>query len=316
MTSLCGIELEHPLMNAAGTCKSLDDVDTLARSAVAAVVVGSITEQARTGNGGNVYHTGAFFSLNALGLPNPGLEYYREHLPKMVSLAHEAGKPLMVSIAGFSAPEYARAAHDVALAGADVIELNLACPNVWDGGTQKRIACFDHGQTRSICVQVGQALEAVAGTRPGTYRPPPFGIKISPFSDPAGLAELADLVGALSREPSGPRFVCAVNTFPNAFALTQANRPVIDVELAGLGGPALKPMALGQIRQLRRLLPEAVELIGVGGVTDGRDVVDFLHAGADAVQAATAFWNRQGDAGVFGDILTDYADQIADRPDR
>jgi dihydroorotate dehydrogenase (fumarate) len=315
MTILCGIELEHPLMNAAGTCKSLDEVDTLARSAVSAVVVGSITRQARTGNSGNVYHTGSFFSLNALGLPNPGLAYYREQLPHMVSLAHGAGKPLIVSIAGFSAPEYAQLAYEVALTGIDLIELNLACPNVWDGGTQKRIPCFDNDQTAAICTQVGHALEAVVGTTPGSHLttrsnhlPPPFGIKISPFSDPSALASLAGLVGTLSRGPHGPRFVSAVNTFPNALALTGTQRPVVDAELAGLGGPALRPVALGQVRQLRQLLPATVALIGVGGVTDGGDIVDFLHAGASAVQAATAFWNRHGDAGVFGDMLTDYGD--------
>ncbi|WP_165485278.1 dihydroorotate dehydrogenase [Protofrankia symbiont of Coriaria ruscifolia] len=311
MTALCGVELEHPLMNAAGTCKSLDEVDVLARSAVSAVVVGSITAQARTGNGGNVYYPGDFFSLNALGLPNPGLAYYREHLPEMISITHAAGKPLVVSIAGFSEAEYAAAAYDVALAGADIIELNLACPNVWDGGTQKRIACFDNSQTETVCTQVSQALAAATptGATAGEgRRPPPFGIKISPFSDPAGLAELASLVAKLSSTPQGPRFVCAVNTFPNALALDGTNRPVIDVELAGLAGAALKPVALGQIRQLRRLLPETVELIGAGGVSRGRDIADFLCAGAAAVQAATAFWNRNGDAGVFGDILTDYAD--------
>ncbi|WP_131744912.1 dihydroorotate dehydrogenase [Frankia sp. Cppng1_Ct_nod] len=309
MTTLCGVELEHPLMNAAGTCKNLDEVDALARSAVSAVVIGSITQEARGGNAGNVYHAGDIFSLNALGLPNPGLDYYRKHLPEMVSLTQAVDKPLIVSIAGFTGAEYAAVAHDVALAGVDFIELNLACPNVWDGGAQKRIACFDNGQTEAICIQVGEAL-ATAGAARGNQPPPTFGIKISPFSDPAGLAELATLVRALAGAPHGPRFVCAVNTFPNAFALTEANRPVIDVELAGLGGAALKPVALGQVRQLRLMLPETVEIIGVGGVTCGRDVLDFLRAGAGAVQAATAFWNRQGDAGVFGDILAGYADHI------
>ncbi len=300
-------------MNAAGTCKSLDEVSVLARSAVSAVVVGSITLRPRTGNGGNVYYPGDFFSLNALGLPNPGLAYYREHLPAMISMAHAAGKPLVVSIAGFSEAEYAVVAHDVALAGVDIIELNLACPNVWDDGRQKRIACFDNDRTEAICAQVSQALTTAAATSTAAgdsadRQPPPFGIKISPFSDPAGLAALAGLVARLSGTPQGPRFVCAVNTFPNAFVLDEANRPVIDVELAGLAGAALRPVALGQVRQLRRLLPETVELIGAGGVSRGRDIADFLCAGATAVQAATAFWNRNGDAGVFGDILTDYVD--------
>ena len=302
MVGLCGVELEHPIMNAAGTCKTVEDVAGHARSAVSAVMVGSITRQARAGNPGNVYWSSRSYSLNSLGLPNRGLAYYAEHLPAMAKLAHDAGKPLAVSIAGFDAAEYAEMAGAVAAAGADLIELNLACPNVWDGGRQKRIACFDLRQTETVCAGMARALaEAGAAT--------PFGIKISPFSDPAALAELAELVGRLAGEGGGPRFVTAVNTFPNALVVDEANRPVIETGLAGLSGPALKPVGLGQVCQLRRLLPETVQIIGVGGVSSGRDVVDYLNAGASAVQLATAFWNRGEDPTVFGDILSGWVDE-------
>jgi dihydroorotate dehydrogenase (fumarate) len=299
-------------MNAAGTCKTVEDVAELARSAASAVVVGSVTERARAGNSGTVYYTGPCYSLNALGLPNRGLTYYREHLPAMADLVHAAGKPLIVSIAGFNAAEYATVAHEVARCGVDLIELNLACPNVWDGGTQKRIACFDTGQTETICGRVGDALAAASagGTGRSPRSGPPYGVKISPFSDPTALADLAALIGRLSTGPGGPRYVCAVNTLPNAFAVDGANRPVIDIELAGLGGAALKPVALGQVRQLRRLLPERVEIVGVGGVAAGRDVADFLHAGASAVQVATAFFNRDGNPGIFGEILAGWAEHL------
>ena len=302
MAVLCGIELEHPVLNAAGTCKSVEDVAELARCAVAAITVGSITVAARAGNGGATYHSDDGYSLNALGLPNRGLGYYRARLPEMVRLAHAAGKPLVVSIAGFAVEEYAEAAATVAAAGVDLLELNLACPNVWDGGAQKRIACFDPGQTAAICAAVGEAL---------TTTPVPYGVKISPFSDPAALAGLAEVLAKAAADGGGPRYVCTSNTFPNALAFDDAGRAVIGVELAGLAGPALRPVALGQIRQLRQLLPATIELVGAGGVTTGRDVADFLRAGASAVQLATAFWNREGDPAVFGDIAADWAQNHA-----
>jgi dihydroorotate dehydrogenase (fumarate) len=313
MPALCGIDLEHPVMNAAGTGKSLGDVAELARSATAAVLVGSITVAPRTGNEGATYHLGDGFSLNALGLPNRGLDYYREHLPAMTRLAHDAGKPLVLSIAGFSVEDYARAAAAAAPTGVDLLELNLACPNVWDGGGQKRIACFDPDHTAAICTAVDEVLRA-------TCAPIPYGVKISPFSDPEALAGLAGTLGSLAAGTAGaagpgsggPRYVCSTNTFPNALAYDDAGRPVIGVGLAGLAGPALRPIALGQVRQLRQSLPDTIQIVGVGGVTTGRDVADFLRAGASAVQVATAFWNRDGDPAVFGEIAADWAENEAE----
>ncbi len=308
MSALAGVALEHPVMNAAGTCKSVEDVDAFARSAVAAIVVGSITRQPRTGNAGNVYWPGRIYSINTLGLPNRGLDYYGVHLPRMVDQAHEAGKPLIVSVAGFDVGEYAEIAEVVAGTGVDLIELNLACPNVWDGGAQKRIACFDPDQTAAVCTAVGDALLARAAGDPA--RRVPYGVKISPFSDPAALAELAAALAEPAGRPGGPRFVTAVNTFPNALVIDADNRPVVDVELAGMSGPALKPVGLGQVRQLRRLLPDIVDVVGAGGVGEGRDVAEYLRAGAVAVQAATAFWNRGEDPSVFGSILAGWIDQM------
>jgi dihydroorotate dehydrogenase (fumarate) len=316
MASLGGVELEHPLLNAAGTCRTVDDVARFAASAVSAVVVGSVTVHARPGNPGQTYHAGTSYSLNALGLPNGGMEYYRRHLPEIVELVGGAGKPLVVSVAGFDVDEYATMAHETALAGVDLVEVNLACPNVWDAGRQKRIACFDAVHTAAICTAVGRTL-ADAARRTG--RNPRFGVKLSPFSDPAALAglaaALADLVGpadpaepAERSGPAGPAWVTAVNTFPNAVAFDRAGRPAVDPVYAGLGGAALKPVGLGQVRQLRALLPDAVDVVGVGGVASGRDVVDYLRAGACAVGLATAFWDRGGDPRVFGDVLTAYAD--------
>lgn len=82
------------------------------------------------------------FSLNSLGLPNPGGRYYEKYLPEMAKVVHDVNKHLFVSVAGFTPDEYSVLAKIAEAGGADLIELNLGCPNVWAGGKQKRVACL------------------------------------------------------------------------------------------------------------------------------------------------------------------------------
>lgn len=287
-TSLAGVALEHPLINAAGTAKSRDDVARLARSPVAAVTVGSITLQPRAGNAGEVYATRPGHAVNALGMPNRGADFYREELPRMAELTRAQDKPLIVSVAGFSPEEYGALAHLAADAGADLVELNLGCPNVWDDGHQHRIASFDPEL-------VAASLAAAAGAAV------PVGAKLSPLADPIQLGEVA---AALAE--SAARFVVSCNTFPNGLALGTDGRPALDVGFGGVSGAAMKPIAMGQVAQLRAALPPAIDLVGCGGVGRGDDIGDLLHAGAAAVGLATAFWDAGEDPGVFGDLLAEW----------
>ena len=278
-TQITGIQLEHPLMNAAGTCKLLEHVKELARSASAAIVVGSITMEPRTGNSGDTYWSEPRFSLNSLGLPNRGAPYYKETLPEMVSVAQGEGKPLFVSVAGFSPEEYASLAGLAFEGGADLVELNLGCPNVWQGSTQKRIACFDPALVAEILGRVEERVGADAKVS----------VKISPFSDTFALAEVAQVIGS----SKVAKAVTTVNTFPNAFSYN-GTKPRIAPGggLAGLAGPAMKQIGLGQVRQLRSLLPEHIQIIGVGGITRGLDIREYLDSGAVATQVATAYLDQ------------------------
>ncbi|MGX6448368.1 dihydroorotate dehydrogenase [Patulibacter sp. S7RM1-6] len=285
---MAGVALEHPLLNAAGTARSLDDVARMSRSAVAAVTVGSYTLAERAGNAGEVYASRDGYAVNALGMPNRGAAQLREELPRMAAVAAEAGKPLIVSVAGFSPGEYGELAGLAGEHGAGLVELNLGCPNVWDDGAQKRIASFD---PELVAASVAAAAGAAV----------PVGVKLSPLADPVLLAEVAAAVGA-----SAARFVVACNTFPNGLALRPDGRSALDVPYGGVSGGAMKPIALGQVAQLRALLPAGVDLVGVGGVRRGADVHDLLQAGAAAVGLATAFWDRGEDPAVFGDLLADW----------
>lgn len=108
--------LEHPIINSAGPrCKTVEDVQILAGTPIAAIMIGGITWDERSGNPGETYYSSfkepekvcnarqlGFISFNSLGLPNRGYEYYKEHLPEMVAIAHRAGKPLMVNVSDFT----------------------------------------------------------------------------------------------------------------------------------------------------------------------------------------------------------------------
>lgn len=292
--NLAGVQLQHPLMNAAGTCKLLDGsegVKNLARSATAAVMVGSITLEPRTGNSGDVYWASDVYSLNSLGLPNPGVPYYSKHLPEMVDVAHKADKPLFVSVAGFSPDEYATLAEVARNGGADLIELNLGCPNVWQGSQQKRIACFDSRLVEDI---LGRVEERIGVNNR-------VSVKISPFSDPFSLNEVAQVVGRFGLVKA----VTSINTFPNSFSCDSNGKPRIAPGggLAGLAGCAVKPIGLGQVKQLRDCLPAHIQIVGVGGISSGQDILDYQRVGATAVQIATAFLERREQ--VFSSLLAE-----------
>ncbi len=294
-TTVAGLTLEHPIMNAAGTCKTLMDVAKLASSAASAIVLGSITKERRDGNSGDVYWCGDTHSVNSLGMPNPGLAATEQHLPVMAKMVHDAGKKLIVSVAGFSPDEYALLAAAVLAAGADAAELNWGCPNVWQEGQQKRIVSFDAKLATEIIYRVGDATKAGDA----------IWVKLSPFSDPSFFKMMASILGR-----AWVYGVTTANTFPNVYAVDEKGKPRISPAegLAGFAGRAYKPLALGQVRQIKPLLDPRQDVIGVGGIWNGADVRDFLAAGATAVQLATAYLERG--EGVFSKILAEYVETM------
>ena len=279
---LAGLLLTRLVMNGAGPVKYPEDVRTVAQSESAAVVVGSITVEPRQGNHGITYfhERHGDFSLNSKGLPNPGLDYYRKALPEMVKLSHDYGKPLIVSAAGFSPDEYALLSDVIMESGADGQELNLGCPNVWGAdGKQKRIASFDEDLTGEVMRKVRASIGSDQWTA----------VKLSPFSDPTALEKISTTLN----ESPAVKAVTSTNTFPNAFYLDEG-KPAIDPAggLGGLSGTAMRPIGLGQIKQLKALLNPDIALIGVGGISTGADVADYLAAGAAATQVTTAYINE------------------------
>jgi len=266
-----GIDIQPGVMNAAcSEAKSIENVRTLAATRIGAIVVGSITLKPREGNPPPQWYAGEHYALNSFGMPNNGAAFYREHLPEMISLAHESGKKFILSVAGFAPDDYAQLATLADEAGVDILELNLGCPNVSVGGEQKPIVSFDTIAMTEIIDRVSEATDI------------PLTLKLSPYSNPSQLKEVAEAIAA-SGKVAG---VVTSNTFANGY-MEERGQPVIASEYGGVSGRALFPIALGQVRQFRRALPEEIAVIGVGGVESKDDVNRYLQAGADGVQAAT-----------------------------
>lgn len=292
------VTISPALYNGAGTVKKVDDVREMARSNAGAILVGSITVAERPGNSGNVLWVGSYGSLNSLGIPNGGIPYYRECLPVMARIAHDAGKPLFVSAAGFKPAEFGELASVVAEGGADGVELNFGCPNIWDTGEQKGIFSFYPDL-------IGQAIEHVwQAVRDSLV----VMAKVSPYSNPVQLKEIAEAVNAHGVVHA----VTTTNTFPNAYGEDQSGKPLITPGggLSGFAGPGLKHIALGQVKQWRSALPQSTGVIGVGGISSGEDMAEFFRSGkAVAVQVVTALLRKHHlDPHVLGRLLLEFSE--------
>lgn len=294
-----------PMANAAGFLKNPADVEPLLRvpsDILTAITLGSYTPLPREGNvGGNTFWSNsnpAPTSLNALGLPNPGMRAALEFLPELIDRIHSRGKKVRVSIAAFNNDDYVDMALQFMKEDIDELEFNFGCPNVRQDGIQEDIHSFKPSLISDILFELGPHLDRV-------WRPN-IAVKASPFSNPLDLARFAAAIS--EDEHKIVDTVVTSNTFANACGFGDSGDPLIDVNNgeAGLAGLPLKYITLGQVRQFRRHLPERISVTGVGGVSDGEDVRDLEIAGATAVQVGTAFGINRNPR-VFVDIATNYA---------
>lgn len=295
--NLAGIYFDHPLMNAAGTCKKLEEVKELVKTNSAAIMVGSITLIPRESESGETLYLGNDFSLNSVGLANPGLEYYNQHLPEMVEIVHKAGKPIFVSVAGFNPSEYAILAKFCLEKEADFVELNLSCPNVWKNEKQERILCFHP-------IAVKKILESVEKT---VGKEAKISVKISYFSDYFLLKKISEIISHFE----SVKAVTSTNAIPNCIDFDEKGRQRLS-RLAAMAGPRIKPMALGQVIQLRKFLPKRIDIIGVGGISSGKDIIDFQLRGTKIVQICTHLlrFNSRKWRTVFDSLLIEYFKEL------
>ncbi|MFI5041556.1 MAG: dihydroorotate dehydrogenase [Acidimicrobiales bacterium] len=267
-TRIGRLTLANPVMTASGTSghgTELAEYGPLGH--LGAVVVKSLCVERWPGNPGPRVHEVGAGMLNSVGLQGPGLAaWVADDLPAL----HDAGARVVVSIWGRSVSDYARAAALVAVAASsdagsciDALEINVSCPNVED-----RSRIFAHSADATARV-----LEATACGLPRWA-------KLSP--NVPDLVEIA--TGALEGGADG---LTLVNTLLGLALDTESGRPFLGAGGGGLSGAAVHPVAVRGVWECRVAFPE-LPIVGVGGVFSGRDAVELLLAGADAVQVGTA----------------------------
>lgn len=290
------------ISNAGGTCKTIEDVRRLAAcEEVTDIEVGSMTIPQREGNSTpreyQDHRRRAFF--NSLGLPNGGTPYYETALPVMREIAHKAGKQLIVNIAGETREEFYQLA-TLALKHGDHTCVNLGCPNRREGVKYLPIFAYN---LELIDDTLQSVMSAVVDA--GDYvSKKPFRVKVSPY-EPGMLRQVADL---LNRFPRLEKVVSS-NTFPSALPVNEKGvRQISGKGYAGASGPALFPIALGNVAQFRECLREDIGIQGVGGIEQGQDALAYLVNGADEVAVATEYY-LQGER-VFRDLRIDLANLV------
>ena len=244
------------------------------RAGAGAVVSKSFNVKGREGyrNPSFIEVQGGF--LNALGIPNPGMEEMREE----VETASKAGVPVIASVFGFDAEEFAAAAAMGEKGGAIAVELNVSCPHVREVGVEI-------GQRPKVVAEVTQAVK-------DRVRIPVF-VKLSPnVTDITEVAKAAQSAGADA--------VTAINTALGMAVNVDSAYPILGGTLGGLSGPALHPIAVRAIYQIRRAVD--LPIIGVGGVQDYRGALEMMMVGASAVQIGSAVTSRGLE--IFRDVTT------------
>ncbi|MDD7724678.1 MAG: dihydroorotate dehydrogenase, partial [Bacteroidales bacterium] len=200
--------------------------------------------------------------LNAVGLQNKGVEYFCDHIyPKLTKYTNN----VIVNVSGSSTDDYVKTAERIAsLEHIPAIELNISCPNVKQGGM-----AFG-----TDCAQAAKVVSAVRSVYPKHLM-----VKLTP-----NVTDIASI--AKSVEDAGADSVSLINTMLGMAIDAEKRRPVISTVTAGLSGPALKPVALRMVWQVSKVVK--IPIVGLGGITNATDAIEFLLAGASAIQIGTA----------------------------
>jgi len=255
------LKLANPTVLASGILGlSADSLSNIVKGGAGAIVTKSVGLKPRKGYANPTIVQTNCGLINAIGLPNPGIKEF----VKEIREAKSFGVPVIVSVYGFSAEEYATVAKKAVDAGADAVELNVSCPHVKDTGSEI-------GQTPEI-------LAEVIGKVKTSVEKPVF-VKLSP--NVTNIVEIAEVVAN-----SGADALTAINTVKAMAIDPGTTMPILSNKIGGLSGLAIKPIAVRCVYEIYEKVK--LPIVGCGGVTNWRDAVEFLLAGATAIQIGTA----------------------------
>ncbi len=278
--TLTGLKLKNPLMLAAGIMGTTGgSLKRIAESGAGAVVTKSIGIEPKSGHPNPSMVEVDCGYLNAMGLPNPSYKNFQSE----IDAAKEGGVPVIASIFGGEPDEF----REIATAlRPDAFELNVSCPHAHGYGTE---VGTDPALVEEITSAVKNAVEA------------PVWVKLTP-----NVTDITTI--GLAAQRGGADAVVAINTVRGMAIDIESGYPILGNKFGGLSGRAIKPVAVKCVYDLFKTLD--IPVIGVGGISDWRDVVEFLMAGARAVEIGSAVGNN---INIFSDISSCMEAFLADK---
>lgn len=259
--SLPGLDLKNPIMPASGCFSFGEEFSKLYDlSDLGAIMIKAATEHERQGNPTPRVAETSSGMLNAIGLQNPGVDHIIEHELKYLE---QFEVPIIANVAGTKIEDYAAVAEKISqAANVSALELNISCPNVKEGGIQ-------FGTDPKTALELTRAVKDVSQK--------PVYVKLSP-----NVTNIVEMAKSVAEAADG---ITMINTLVG-MRLDQSGKPLLANKTGGLSGPAIKPIALNMVYQVRQALPD-IPIIGMGGIATADDVLDFISVGADAVAIGT-----------------------------
>ena len=257
------LSLKNPVMTASGTFGyGVEFEDFIDLSGLGGIIVKGTTLKPREGNDYPRMAETASGMLNCVGLQNKGVDYFCEHIYPQIK---DIDTNMIVNVSGSSPEDYAECAARIdALDKIPAIELNISCPNVKDGGMAFGVTCAG---ASSVVKAVRQAYHKT------------LIVKLSP-----NVTDIAEIARAVEAE--GADSVSLINTLMGMAIDVEKRKKVLSIGTGGLSGPCVKPVALRMINQVAKAVK--IPVVGLGGISSAKDALEFLMAGATAIEIGTA----------------------------
>ena len=259
---ISNLELKNPVMTASGTFGyGLEFADLMPIDGIGGIIVKGTTLNPREGNDyPRMAETGGM--LNCVGLQNKGVDYFCEHIYPQIK---DIDTNMIVNVSGSSPEDYAECAARIdALENIPAIELNISCPNVKDGGMAFGVTCAG-------------AASVVKAVRQRYHKT--LIVKLSP-----NVTDIAEIARAVEAE--GADSVSLINTLMGMAIDIEKRKTLLSINTGGLSGPCVKPVALRMVWQVAKAVK--IPVIGLGGISTAKDAIEFLMAGATAIEIGTA----------------------------
>ena len=255
--------MKNPVMTASGTFGyGIEFADFVPLDQIGGIIVKGTTLVPREGNDYPRMAETAQGMLNCVGLQNKGVDYFCEHIYPQIK---DIDTNMIVNVSGSSPDDYAECAARIdALDNIPAIELNISCPNVKDGGMAFGVTCEGAASVvRAVRKRYNKTLI----------------VKLSP-----NVTSIADIARAVEAE--GADSVSLINTLMGMAIDIERRQPLLSISTGGLSGPAVKPVALRMVWQVAKAVN--IPVIGLGGISSATDAIEFLMAGASAIEIGTA----------------------------